>query len=217
MLQANSHLLSSHVSRGRGVSPKRPKGTKPELEVRRRGAVALLQAGWRGRQVARHVHASPSAGSRWRDLAHQHGDAGLRAKRHPGGTPRLTAAQQRQRLARLCKGARAHGLRTELWTLSRIATVIERHFGVRYCPSGVWHLLRRLRWSLQKPAHQARERDEAAIAHWRPHTWPRRKKKPGGRAVCSSSQIRPASCCNRPCGAPGPRGGTPPPALLAAP
>jgi transposase len=76
----------------------------------------------------------------------------------------------------LSQGARAHGCHNELWTLARIAMVIERHFGITYCPSGVWHLMGRLGWSAQKPQRRARERDEQAIAKWLREDWPRIKK-----------------------------------------
>ena len=156
----------------------RPTGTKQQLEIRRRVAMALLQEGWGLRKVARHVQASPGSVCRWRDTLTQHGEAGLNAKRHPGSKPRLTAIQRERLLTLLSQGARAHGLRNELWTLRRIAAVIQRHFGITYCPSGVWRVLRRCKWSPQKPARRARERDEEAIAHWRTHTWPHLKKSP---------------------------------------
>jgi transposase len=38
--------------------------------------------------------------------------------------------------------------------------------GVRFHPGHVWRLLRRLDWSLQRPARRAIERDEAEIARW---------------------------------------------------
>ena len=125
----------------------RPKGTKIQLEVRRRLAVTLLEAGWGSRQVARHVNASATSVCRWRDAVVQYGDSGLDAKRHRGGQARLNAKQGQHLLHLLSQGARAHGFRNELWTLSRMATLIERHFGLTYCPSGVWHLIRRLGWS----------------------------------------------------------------------
>lgn len=125
----------------------RPKGTKLQLEVRRRVAVALLQAGWGLRQVARQVGASPSSVCRWREAFDHQADAGLNAKRHPGSTPKLTAQQRHQLTTFLSQGPRAHGLGTTRWTLAGIAAVIEWHFGVTYSPSGVWHLLRRMRRS----------------------------------------------------------------------
>jgi transposase len=140
--------------------------------------MALLQDGWGIRKVARHVKASPGSVCRWRDTLDHPGEAGLTAKRHPGSKPKLTAAQCHQLLALLSQGPRTQGFPNELWTLRRVAAVMQRHFGICYCPSGVWRVLRRLRWSPQKPARRARERDEAAIAQWPTAEWPKLKKSP---------------------------------------
>ena len=102
----------------------------------------------------------------------------LAAKPHPGKPSRLTAAQ-RQRLAKLLlQGARKHGYSTELWTLARVAELIAMKFGVEYHPGHVWHVLRGMGWSSQKPERRARERDEQAVATWRRGDWPRIKKRP---------------------------------------
>jgi len=61
--------------------------------------------------------------------------------------------------------------------LKRVAQVIHKHFGVTYDPSGVWHVLRRMGWSCQKPRRRARERNEQAIVQWRQQDWPRIKKR----------------------------------------
>jgi transposase len=42
----------------------------------------------------------------------------------------------------------------------------------------VWRILKAMRWSLQRPARKAIERDEVEIARWRAEEWPRIK---GGR------------------------------------
>src|SRR5262245_25495247 len=156
----------------------RPTGTKQQLEIRRRVAMALLDVGWGIRHVARQVKASPGSVCRWRDTRDQHGEAGLTAKRHPGSKPKLSPAQCQALLVLLSQGARAHGFRNERWTLRRMAAVIEHHFGLSYCPSGVWRVLRRLKWNPQKPARRARERDEQAMARWPTDAWPRLKKSP---------------------------------------
>ena len=158
----------------------RPKGTKAELEARRRRAVAMLHEGRTLSEVARLVGVSPSSVFRWRAMYQRVGEEGLQAKRHPGRKPKLSA-RQRQRLAKLLlKGPRSHGYRTELWTLARVAEVIEEHFGVLYHPSNVWRMLRAMDWSCQKPQRRARERDEEAIQQWRRQEWPRIKKSPQG-------------------------------------
>ncbi len=56
------------------------------------------------------------------------------------------------------------------------------NFAVRYKPSGVWHVLRGMGWSCQKPERRARERNEQAIATWRHEDWPHIKKRPKKRA-----------------------------------
>ena len=110
----------------------------------------------------------------------------MKAKRHPGRRPRPTAEQKRELADILQKGPLAAGFSTDLWTLKRVALVIERHFGVKCHPGHVWRILREMGWSAQKPERRARERDEAAIQRWREETWPQVKKKPDGRFEASS-------------------------------
>ena len=104
----------------------------------------------------------------------------LRAAGRAGRKPKLNR-QQRERIDQaLRKGARDHGFRTDLWTLPRIARVIERLTGVRYHPGHVWKILRAMKWSLQRPAKQARERNPEKVRQWFKETWPAIKKKPAG-------------------------------------
>jgi transposase len=77
----------------------------------------------------------------------------------------------------MLKGAGAFGFSTDLWTLRRVAELIERTFGVRYHPAHVWKVLRGEGWSCQKPEQRARERDEEAIEKWRTERWPHIKKR----------------------------------------
>lgn len=159
----------------------RPKGSAEELERRRRRAMALCDQGLKPAAVAYAVGTSRASVTRWRQAYEEAGPQGLSAKPHPGGVSRLTAAQRKRLLRLLLQGPRRHGYRTELWTLARVAEVIGVTFGVRYHPSAVWHILRALGWSCQKPDRRARERDEEAIRRWRQEDWPRIKKGPGKR------------------------------------
>jgi transposase len=77
----------------------------------------------------------------------------------------------------LLEGATANGFVGELWTLERIAVVVERLTAVRHHPAHVWALLRhRLGWSVQRPARRAAERDQDAIDQWVARDWPRIKQ-----------------------------------------
>src|SRR5882672_7821909 len=109
----------------------------------------------------------------------------------------------------LLRGPQRHGFRTDLWTLPRVATVIERLTGVHYHAGHVWYILRGLRWSLQRPARQARERDEPAIRQWIASRWPAVKKTPGAGAPGSSSKTKAGSRSSPSSGAPGRRAARP--------
>jgi len=156
----------------------RPKGSAAELERRRRQAVALLEQGMKPAKVAKTVGTSRASVTRWRQVVEARGQEALESKPHPGGRSRLTLAQRKRLIRLLLQGPRKHGDGTELWTLSRVAEVIAVTFGVEYHPSAVWHILRSMRWSSQKPERRARERDEQSIAAWRQQEWPRIKKRP---------------------------------------
>jgi len=152
------------------------------LEARRRRAVALLEQGLGVREVARRVGASSSSVVRWKEVVEEGGLEALAPKPVPGRPPRLSGSQKEKILKLLLKGARAHGYGSDLWTLPRVAHVIEKHFGGSYHPAHVWKILRALGWSAQKPERRARERDEGAIEHWRRRRWPHIKKRSSRRA-----------------------------------
>ena len=103
------------------------------------------------------------------------GAAALRAKPHPGRTPRLSQQEREELLDELLRGPLAHGFPTDLWTCPRIAAVISRKFGVRHDPSHVSRIMRSLGWSVQKPRRRAVERNEEAIQAWIEDDWPRIK------------------------------------------
>jgi len=157
----------------------RPRGTANQLEDRRRRAIALLRAGKTYRSVARTLKASLSSVVRWYQAYRQEGLRALRARPSPGRPSRLSEPHKERLRRLLVAGALQAGYATDLWTLQRIAKLIERQFGVRYTTVGVWKLLRvGLDWSWQKPQRRATQRDEAAIERWKRQTWPHIKKRP---------------------------------------
>jgi len=155
----------------------RPNGSAKTLERRRRRAVELLKRGLTMEEVCHRVGSSISSVSRWHQAVTQGGLNALTAKPVPGRPRKLGDAECRRLLEVLLKGAMAYGYPNELWTLTRIARVIEREFGVDYHPNHVWRLLRRYRWSCQVPEWRAIQRDEQAIAHWKRYRWPHIKKR----------------------------------------
>jgi len=150
-------------------------------ERRRLQAMALLDQGWSQSQVARHFAVTPAAVCQWVKAFQRAGFEALKARPRSGAPPKLTNSQLKQMEKLLLSGPTKQGYSTELWTLQRIVEIIRKHFGVTYDPSGVWHILRRMGWTCQKPERRGRQRDEEAIAMWRKQRWPNIKKRPAKR------------------------------------
>ena len=152
----------------------RTKGTVKQLAARRHRGLALLRRGKGPTSVARLLGVTRRVVQVWQAEAKR--GKRKRTTRPPGRPCRLSVAQWKGLEKHLRRGAPAHDYEADYWTLGRIVHLIETLFGVRYLPSGVWRLLRRQRWSCQKPQRRAAQRDDAAIAHWRRYHWPQIKK-----------------------------------------
>jgi transposase len=159
----------------------------------RLAAADLIEAGASDWQVARRFRVSRMSANRWRRALAAGGRAALASKGPGGGPCKLTAAQVRELEAALAAGPAAWGWdEDQCWTLARIAEVVRRRFTVDYTLAGLDLLLHRAGWSVQVPARQAAERDEARVATWKEADWPvikasspdgwsRRRKWPGCR------------------------------------
>ena len=108
----------------------RPKGSADRLEYRRQWAAQLLDAGKGVNEVARLVQVSPSSVSRWKSMKAQAGEAGLKAKPHPGRGCQLSPQDKDQLKQLLLQGPQAAGFDSALWTCRRVAQVIAQTFGV---------------------------------------------------------------------------------------
>ena len=157
-------------------------------------AVDLFEQGERQADVARALGVSPETASEWHRQWRGGGRAALAGAGRAGRRRRLSDEQLAEVEAKLLQGARANGFPTDLWTLARVAEVIERETRVRYSQTQTWEILRtRLGWSRQRPARRALERDDEAIATWVKQEWPRLKKGRAAGAPGSSSRTRAAS------------------------
>ena len=164
------------------------------LEVRRQQAARLFAAGREGHgAVARRLGVSRQSVMRWYRAWRKGGRAALRAAGRAGRKPRVARDEWGRVAAALRQGPRAHGFRTNLWTLPRVARVIKQHTGVQYHPGHVWRLLGALDWTLQRPAKRAKERNDAAIQHWITTRWPAVQKTLAAAGPGSSSRTRAVS------------------------
>lgn len=178
------------------------------LEVRRRIAARLFAAGKETQAaIARRLRVSRQSVMRWYRAWRRGGKDSLRGAGRAGRKPKLQPAQLRRIDAALRQGPEAHGFATALWTLPRVAVLIERLTRVRYHPAHVWRLLGTLDWTLQRPATRAKERNEPAIRAWKTQRWPQVKKTLAAAGPGSSFKTRAGSPSVHRSGAPGRRAG----------
>jgi transposase len=179
------------MSTNRHTQQARQRGARQraERQARRERAAELFAQGRTQAEVARELDVSRQSASRWHAGWQAAGAPGLRTRGPTGRRPKVADDQLEAIQQALLEGALAHGFTTDVWTLDRIAMVIQGLTGVGLSNPSVWRLLRgRLGWSVQRPARQAKERDEQAIQHWVAHEWPRIKKgQPRNRPGLSSS------------------------------
>lgn len=122
------------------------------LERRRLAGATLLRQGVPQAEVARRLGVARQSVSRWAKVVAAQGRRGLHRARRAGRPPQLTPTQLRGVERALKAGPESQGYATGLWTLARVAKLIEAQCGVRYSTPWVWHLLRGLGWSYQRSA-----------------------------------------------------------------
>ena len=155
----------------------RPRRDFAAMEERRMQAAELFEHDVAPAEIARRLGVCHQIVSDWRNAWRRSGRDGLRAAGRAGRLPKVTREQLDQVEIELAKGAEVNGYANDVWTLQRVAEVIERVTGVHYHPARVWHILRHgLGWSWQRPARRATERNDDAINRWVKKRWPQLKK-----------------------------------------
>ena len=176
------------TNRRRQQARKRAAQERAARQARRERAAELFAQGRTQAEVARQLDVSRQSAGRWHAGWQAVGATGLQSRGPTGRRPKVPDAQLEAIERALLEGALADGFPTDVWTLDRIAVVIQGLTGVQLSNPSVWRLLRhRLGWTVQRPQRQAKERDEEAIARWVAHEWPRIKKGPAQNRPGSSS------------------------------
>lgn len=155
------------------------KSTPPQnwREARRMRAWELHEQGWKQKDIAAALGVSEGAVSQWFKKAKEQGVEALRHQPPPGRKAQLSPEQLAQLPDLLAQGAEAFGFRGQVWTTTRVVEMIRQQFGIRYHRAHASRLLRRIKYSRQKPIQKAKQRDEIAIAAWKEQRWPTLKKK----------------------------------------
>ena len=143
-------------------------------ETIRRLAVRRVEEGERPSRVIESYGLCRTTIYKWLRAARRGGEAALKARKHPGRTPTLTARQKLQVRGWINgKDPRQYGFDFGLWTRQIVAALIEQKFGVRIGVTAVGRLLAELDITPQKPLRRAYERDPAAIKRWTTEVFPR--------------------------------------------
>jgi transposase len=153
------------------------------MEARRMRAADLFAKGVSQADIGRELEVSHQTVSDWHEKWALGGKRALKRTGQPGRPPKVNEDDLAKVARALEKGPKANGFPTELWTLARVADVIEQVTGVKYHPGHVWRVLRQMGWSRQRPARRAAERDDEAIEQWVNERWPRVKKRKGQKGV----------------------------------
>ena len=187
----------SKKSAGAKPKPVGPRRDFKAMEERRMRAADLFAKNVSQADIARELGVVHQTVSDWHEKWLQGGRRALRAAGRAGRPPKVSDTDLEKVERALRRGPKAHGYPTELWTLARVAEVIEEVTGVRYHPGHVWRVLRQMGWSRQRPARQATERDDETIERWVNERWPRVKKTPGPGGPGSSSKTKAGSASTR--------------------
>jgi transposase len=130
---------------------------------RRRQAARLLEQGLTEAEVARRLGVHRQSVNRWAKALKVEGRAGLHRAPRAGRPPKLNEAEMAQLEQCLKQGPEQFGYLSGLWTLARVAKLIEQQHSVRYDSSQVWRILRKLNWSCQRPTGRARRASYPAV------------------------------------------------------
>lgn len=149
--------------------------SQEDMEARRLKAVPYFNKAWPLRRIGKKLGVSFIAAYQWKTVWKKEGAAGLKAGRY-GHPSKLTSLKEKAVKKKILQGAEAHGFSGDFWTLKRVTKAVKSWTGVPYRDRSVWHLLRRLGFSCQKPVRRAIERDEKAIGIWKQNIWPVVKK-----------------------------------------
>jgi len=149
--------------------------SQKEMEVRRLRAVPYFKKEWSERKIGAKLGVSGPTVHEWKVFWKKKGIAGLKAGVY-GRVSRLSKQEEKLVRKQILKGAGAFGFSGDFWTLKRLSISVRRWVKVDYKDRSIWHVLKRLGFSCQKPARRARERDEKAITTWMTTTWPVIKK-----------------------------------------
>lgn len=160
--------------------------TAAAKEARRKLAIRNVLGGRSQTDVADFLGVHPVTVAKWMAAYRSGGEDAVAAKPVPGRPRFLTPDQEAEVRSWLLRKPTDFGFRTDLWTAARVAQLIRDRFGVAFHPNYLREWLTRRRFSPQKPARRAKQRDPVALDRWLADEYPAVQKKSPPSAPTSS-------------------------------
>lgn len=149
------------------------KRSKRRDDAKRIAAVLSYIAGRSASETAEKLKTSRSCVNKWMRWYVTSGAEGLLTRDRPGAPSKLTTEQLRELAGMIDAGPVAAGLESGVWTGPMIGHLIQQRFNVRYHFEYVPRLLKRIRYSVQRPRKRLARADLEAQKHWVEETLPR--------------------------------------------
>lgn len=160
--------------------------SRKDKEKRRLKAAKMFEKGKTQAEVVRKFKVTPAAASQWCEAWEKGGIGALKSKGHPGFESKVTPKKKKAFQKAILKGPQAFGYETDLWTLSRLRAVMKKVNKLDFSEVWIWHILRDLGFTPQKPQVKAKQRNEKAIREWKKKTLPDLKKMGQKRRILPS-------------------------------
>lgn len=141
-----------------------------EAEWKRKKGMELLASGMKQIRVARKLGVNRRTVYEWKRRLDNNRD--FRNGKKSGRPSRLSEEQKSLLKKIIDNGAANYGFPTDVWTLKRIAEVIEREFSVHYNTTYIWQILDSMGYSAQIPLLSAVEKNEKYVQEWLENDYP---------------------------------------------
>ena len=145
------------------------------LEHYRFRAIKLHREGRKPSEIAHFFGMHRGSVSKWITIYKRNGEKGLKSRKAPGPTPKLTDKEIKRVLNILKDSATEHGFDTPLWTCKRLQQIIANETGKSLDISNIWRWLRKWGLTNQKPERRALQADPKKQKQWLREEWPKIK------------------------------------------
>ncbi len=154
----------------------KPSLSRKDKEKRRLKAGKMFTRGISQAEIARKLGVTPAAANQWHKAWSKSGNEALKSSGVPEPDSKLTDEKRKAFKKSILRGPEAFGYETNLWTLPRLRAVMKKVNKIDFSDVWIWHIVRDLGFTPQKPQVKSKQRNEEAIAGWKTKTLPGLKK-----------------------------------------